>query len=122
MRVMRAGRRIPRSLGPREAGVLALVCDTDAAGGGLCYDEKWKGVGAVLQGAWTVLWWPTLIRSEAKCEQCGSFWKRKMSFLEVVGWTVTLAAFPDIVANREVTTRIDNQGSVTMWQRGYDLR
>ena len=42
-----------------------------------------------------------------------------MSFLEVIGWTLTLACFPDIVANREVTTRIDNQGSVTMWQRGY---
>ena len=68
LRVMRVGRKIPRHLGPREAGVLALVCDTDAAGGGLCYDEKWKGVGAVLQGAWTVLWWPTLIRSEAQCE------------------------------------------------------
>ena len=119
LRVMRVGRKIPRHLGPREAGVLALVCDTDAAGGGLCYDEKWKGVGAVLQGAWAVLWWPTLIRSEAQCEQCGSFWKRKMSFLEVMGWTLTLACFPDIVANREVTTRIDNQGSVTMWQRGY---
>ena len=99
-----------------------MVCDTDAAGGGLCYDEKWKGVGGVLQRAWAVIWWPTLIRSEAKCQHCQCFWKRKMSFLEVLGWTMTLACFPDIVANKEVTTRIDNQGSVTMWERGYDLR
>ena len=122
LRVMRVGRAIPRWLGPRKAGVTALVCDTDAAGGGLCYDEKWKGVGGVLQRAWAVLWWPTLIRSEAKCQHCQCYWKRKMSFLEAIGWTMTLACFPDIVANREVTTRIDNQGSVTMWERGYDLR
>ena len=119
---MREGRRIPRYLGYRRAGVLTLVCDTDASGGGLKFAENWKGVGGVLGRAWTELKWPTLIRSEAECPHCSCRWKRKMSFLEMMGWTLTMSCFPDIVANREVTTRIDNQGSVTMWQRGYDLR
>ena len=122
LRVMRVGRRIPRYLGYKRAGALALVCDTDASGGGLKFAENWKGVGGVLGRAWTELQWPVLIRSEATCSHCGCMWKRKMSFLEIIGWTLTLCCFPDIVANREVTTRIDNQGSVTMWQRGYDLR
>ena len=121
LRVMKRGRRIPRSLGWRRAGMLAMVCDSDASGGG-CYSDDWRGVGAVLGRAWARLQWPRLIRSEAECEVCGCMWKRKMSFLELLGWSLTICCFPDIVSNSEVTTRIDNAGTVVLWERGYDLR
>ena len=122
LRVMRRGRSIPRNLGWRRASIMAMVSDSDASGGGLCYDDSGKGVGAVLGRAWTRLEWPRLIRGDYECGWCGTMWKRKMSFLELLGWTLVICGFPDIVANSEVTTRIDNSGTVAIWQRGYDLR
>ena len=45
-----------------------------------------------------------------------------MSFLELVGWSLTVSCFPDLVSNSEVVTRIDNAGTCVLWERGYDLR
>ena len=61
-------------------------------------------------------------RPKALCDHCGCMWKRKMSFLEMMGWTFTLGCFPYIVNNVQVTTRIDNVGSVMLLEHGYNLR
>ena len=49
-------------------------------------------------------------------------WRHKLSFLEVRGHLLHLMAFAEECQDRVVATRIDNNGSVRMWQKGYDIK
>ena len=44
-----------------------------------------------------------------------------MTFLEILGHLLHMVAFTDKVRNKPFVTYIDNQGSVTVWSKGYDL-
>ena len=99
---------------------LAVVVDSDAAGGSLVFPDQ--GVGVFCRGGWFNMSWPGFINSEEVAPCCGSMWRHKLSFLELIGHMLSLVCFAEEVANRSMVTRIDNSGSCAMWRRGYDLK
>merc|ERR1712082_424921 len=49
-------------------------------------------------------------------------WRHKMLFLELCGHLLHITAFAEECQGKIIATRIDNDGSVVMWRKGYDLK
>ena len=96
----------------------ALQADSDAAGGTL---KGGAGVGIVMGNKWTQMLWPPYVNSDAVCE-CGSKFRHKMSFLEMVGHLLHVAVFAEEVRNKAIRTNIDNQGTVRLAKKGRAFR
>ena len=94
----------------------ALEVYTDAAGGSL--RSPGLGVGAVCDGWWVYMPWSKCINWGAKDEN-GKMLGRKLSFLELLGPLLVLAAGARMCANRPVRVWVDNAGSVHIWRKGY---
>jgi hypothetical protein len=57
-----------------------------------------------------------------ECFNGNSECRHKMSFLELIGHVLRIIAFPDTVINSSAGTRIDNNGTVRMSQKGYNVK
>ena len=79
------------------------------------------GTGAVIAPHWwCYLPWgcDSLINSNKKFEN-GKFYRDKMCAWELVGPLMTLTAGADLVRNRNVLIPVDNQGSVSIYKKGW---
>ena len=119
IRMTENGMPIPTAYGDRAAPPLAVEADSDAAGGS--FVSPGRGVGAVCDGAWAVIKWPHLINSDETATCCNARWRFKLSFLELCGHMLHLCAFVDKNRGKSCVTRIDNSGTVRLWEKGYDL-
>ena len=96
----------------------ALEVHTDAAGGTV--SKPGHGVGAVMEGWWCYLpWSPAINRGILVQDGSGRRLDRVMSALELLGPLMALAAGMDRFRGQPVRFRVDNAGSVYIWQKGY---
>ena len=96
----------------------ALIADSDAAGGSL---RGRPGCGIVFGRAWSVVSWPDYVNRNDKCI-CGSGFKHKLTFLELVGHLLHVTVFPEVVLDRSIATNIDNSGTVVVADKGRSTR
>ena len=113
-----AGRGLPIP-GPFDScPVDALAADSDAEGGST---KGGAGCGIIFGKAWTQVYWPDLINSDAACV-CGAKYKHQLTLLELVGHLLHVCVFPEEVRNRSIKTNIDNEGTVVLAKKGRSLR
>ncbi len=98
----------------------AVICDTDPAGSSLI--EGGRGCGAVLGQAWVLLSWPQYINSKKVATCCGSKWRHKLSFLEMLGHMLHLTSFAKEVHGTTEVMQIDNSGTVVLLRKCYDVK
>ena len=96
----------------------AVEADSDAAGGSL---RGQPGCGIVMGDAWSVIRWPAYVNSSKKCI-CGSKWRHKLSFLELVGHLLHISVFAVELVDKPAVTHIDNQGTVCVARKGRSMR
>ena len=97
-----------------------LMGDSDASGGNC--RVLGHGMGAVMGSGWAWVQWPLSMKNNKLTECCNIPWRMKMSFLEMNGHMLHLLAFATECENQVVATRIDNQGTVIMAKKCYDLK
>lgn len=102
---------------PRQ-GVPAMVDHfyTDAAGGSL--SAPGQGLGGVGRGWWSYLAWPRPINGDKRSVD-GKRLGGKLSFLELLGPLLVVAAGVKVCGGRDVCIWVDNIGSVQIFKRGY---
>ena len=113
-----AGRGLPIPKPYDACPVDALEADSDAAGGS---KKPGAGCGIIFGKAWTQVFWPEIVNSEAKC-LCGAKYKHQLSLLELVGHLLHVSVFPEEVMNRVIRTNIDNAGTVVNAKKGRSLK
>ena len=96
---------------------LALQGYTDAAGG--TPNKIGHGVGGILEpDVWFFIPWPAWLNKGLPNSDNERF-DRKMSVLELVGPLALLVSAPDRVRNKHLEVHVDNQGSVSIYAKGY---
>ena len=102
---------------PRQ-GVPATVDHyyTDAAGGSL--SAPGQGLGGVGLGWWAYLAWPRPINGDKRSAD-GKRLGGKLSFLELLGPLLVVAAGAQVCGGRDICVWVDNMGSVQIFKRGY---
>ena len=108
--------RIPIPDPDRGLPAWTLDAFTDAAGGSL--RAPGLGVGAVCEDLWVYLPWSKCINATGR-DESGKQLARKMSFLELLGPLLLLAAGAAKFRNRPLRVWVDNAGSVHIWRKGY---
>ena len=113
-----AGKGMPIPKPYDSCPVNALQADSDAAGGS---SKPGAGCGIIFGRAWTQVFWPPLVNSQAVCV-CGAKYKHQLTLLELVGHLLHVSVFPEEVRNRAIRTNIDNSGTVVVARKGRSLR
>ena len=94
-----------------------LRAHTDAAGGSRVH--RGHGAGAVLgEEWWCYLPWGDSI-NEGRLHSDGKMLDKKMSALELVGPLTVLTAGVELVRGRDLVIPVDNQGSVSIFRKGW---
>jgi hypothetical protein len=88
---------------------------TDAAGGS---PTGFRGSGGVIGDWWYFLPWSRAINLGDRASDGKKFGK-KLSFLELIGPLVVVAAAPLLCRWQPVRVWVDNAGSVRIWEKGY---
>ena len=104
---------------PRDS-VPVTVIDfyTDAAGGSL--SAPGQGLGAVGPLWWAYLPWPRPINEEKRSSD-GKRLGGKLSFLELLGPLLVVAAGHEQCKGKDVRVWVDNIGSVMIFKKGYSV-
>ena len=94
----------------------ALKGFTDAAGGSV--QKVGHGVGGILDDIWFYIPWPQWLNA-GKGNADGVKFDRKLSVLEMLGPLGTLVSAPNRLRNKHVEAFVDNQGAVSIYNKGY---
>ena len=96
--------------------ITAVDFYTDAAGGSLAV--KGQGLGAVGPDWWCYLAWPRPINGEKRSAD-GKRLGGKLSFLELLGPLLVVAAGKEACQGKDICVWVDNIGSVMIYKKGY---
>ena len=104
----------------RKPGPLAVMSHTDAAGGSA--KSFGRGVGmTIYPDIWTVVLWGKRINLGFKGLD-GKGLDSLMSAWELLGPLLTVCVAPDRVRNKQVVVKVDNEGSVRMYSKGWTTK
>ena len=92
---------------------------TDASGGSL--NSRGHGLGAVGPNWWSYMAWPASV-NRGKRDAEGRTLTKKLSWFEILGPLLVLAAAPELCAGREIRVWVDNKGAVDIYEKGYSPR